>query len=310
MSTQATSHYAPINGLRMHYVEWGSAQATPMVCLHGLRAYGHWFDEWAAVVSDRYRVLALDQRGRGETDWASARRVVRWCAGILCRWRGAGCDGSPGAGSRNGSTGTAPAGATGSCASGRSSPWRASCSLRCGVTSGMAWCRAVRCWPGRRQRDGIHRNRGRRLRGRRSFKSKAARRSRGGTGRACDRSEAGFAVPTAPFQRWIPSPGTSQPQDVVSGSRGRHGPANRTVQELSAPLSVLGKRRSPGSPSPLPVASGKGCLERGSCLPAGGRLNPGSPANQRHGRAVLTDRSNRSGDPKRNMGSGFGLDVG
>ncbi len=71
MSTQATSHYATINGLRMHYVEWGSAQATPMVCLHGLRAYGHWFDEWAAVVSDRYRVLALDQRGRGETDWAS-----------------------------------------------------------------------------------------------------------------------------------------------------------------------------------------------------------------------------------------------
>ncbi len=71
MSSQATSHYAAINGLRMHYVEWGSAQATPMVCLHGLRAYGHWFDEWAAVVSDRYRVLSLDQRGRGETDWAA-----------------------------------------------------------------------------------------------------------------------------------------------------------------------------------------------------------------------------------------------
>ncbi len=70
MSTQATSRYATINGLKMHYVEWGNAQATPMVCLHGLRAYGHWFDDFAAVVSDRYRVLALDQRGRGETDWA------------------------------------------------------------------------------------------------------------------------------------------------------------------------------------------------------------------------------------------------
>jgi len=52
-------------------VEWGDTQATPLVCLHGLRAYGHWFDELAAVVSDRYRVLALDQRGRGETDWAA-----------------------------------------------------------------------------------------------------------------------------------------------------------------------------------------------------------------------------------------------
>lgn len=71
MSSQVTSHYATINGLRMHYVEWGDVQATPIVCLHGLRAYGHWFDELAVVVSDRYRVLALDQRGRGETDWAA-----------------------------------------------------------------------------------------------------------------------------------------------------------------------------------------------------------------------------------------------
>ncbi len=62
MSTQATSRSATINGLKMHYVEWGNVQATPMVCLHGLRAYGHWFDEFAAVVGDRYRVLALDQR--------------------------------------------------------------------------------------------------------------------------------------------------------------------------------------------------------------------------------------------------------
>ena len=71
MSRQATSRYATINSLRLHYVEWGDMQATPMVCLHGLRAYGHWFDELAAAVSDRYRVLALDQRGRGETDWAA-----------------------------------------------------------------------------------------------------------------------------------------------------------------------------------------------------------------------------------------------
>ena len=71
MSSQATSRYATINGLRLYYVEWGDAQATPVVCLHGLRAYGHWFDELATVVSDQYRVLALDQRGRGETDWAA-----------------------------------------------------------------------------------------------------------------------------------------------------------------------------------------------------------------------------------------------
>ncbi len=74
MPTQATSRFETINGLKLHYVDWGNEhatpQTTPIVCLHGLRAYGHWFDEFAQVVKDRYRVLALDQRGRGETDWA------------------------------------------------------------------------------------------------------------------------------------------------------------------------------------------------------------------------------------------------
>ena len=74
MPTQATSRFETINGLKLHYVDWGNEhatpQTTPIVCLHGLRAYGHWFDEFAQVVKDRYRVLAPDQRGRGESDWA------------------------------------------------------------------------------------------------------------------------------------------------------------------------------------------------------------------------------------------------
>ncbi len=71
MATEPTSAHVEINGLRIHYLEWGDADATPMVMLHGLRAYAHWFDEFAAVVNDRYRVLALDQRGRGDSDWAA-----------------------------------------------------------------------------------------------------------------------------------------------------------------------------------------------------------------------------------------------
>lgn len=71
MPTQSVSRYVTLNGLKLHYIEWGSEPATPIVCLHGLRAYGHWFDEFAVAVDDSYRVLALDQRGRGATDWAA-----------------------------------------------------------------------------------------------------------------------------------------------------------------------------------------------------------------------------------------------
>lgn len=40
-----------------------------MVMLHGLRAYARTWETLAGRFRDRYRILALDQRGRGETDW-------------------------------------------------------------------------------------------------------------------------------------------------------------------------------------------------------------------------------------------------
>jgi esterase len=64
------SKYADLDGLRLHYVEWGEANQPTIVMLHGLRAYGHWFDEFAVVAEGRYRLIAPDQRGRGESDWA------------------------------------------------------------------------------------------------------------------------------------------------------------------------------------------------------------------------------------------------
>jgi pimeloyl-ACP methyl ester carboxylesterase len=45
-----------------------------MVLLHGLRAYGHWFDDFADVAKPSFRLLAPDQRGRGESDWAPDRQ--------------------------------------------------------------------------------------------------------------------------------------------------------------------------------------------------------------------------------------------
>jgi pimeloyl-ACP methyl ester carboxylesterase len=68
--SRGASKYADLDGLRLHYVEWGEANQPPIVMLHGLRAYGHWFDEFAAVAEGRYRLIAPDQRGRGASDWA------------------------------------------------------------------------------------------------------------------------------------------------------------------------------------------------------------------------------------------------
>jgi pimeloyl-ACP methyl ester carboxylesterase len=64
-----TSRNIGIDGLTFHYVDWGGSGA-PLVMLHGLSGHARTWDHTAAALSDRYHVLALDQRGHGDSDWA------------------------------------------------------------------------------------------------------------------------------------------------------------------------------------------------------------------------------------------------
>jgi pimeloyl-ACP methyl ester carboxylesterase len=64
-----TSCSVEIGGLRFHYTDWGS-DGPPLVMLHGLSGHARTWDDTAAALSGRYRVLAPDQRGHGDTGWA------------------------------------------------------------------------------------------------------------------------------------------------------------------------------------------------------------------------------------------------
>jgi pimeloyl-ACP methyl ester carboxylesterase len=56
-----------VNGLRLHYLDWGGAGPL-IVLLHGLRDQAHEWDRVAPALTPLGRVLALDQRGHGESD--------------------------------------------------------------------------------------------------------------------------------------------------------------------------------------------------------------------------------------------------
>jgi len=56
------------NGLKLHYLDWGNEELPPMVLLHGLRGHAHSWDDVSAAFCTTYHVLALDQRGRGDSD--------------------------------------------------------------------------------------------------------------------------------------------------------------------------------------------------------------------------------------------------
>src|SRR6185503_10472216 len=58
-----------INGLRLHFLESGRAGAPGLCFLHGGAAHAHWFDAVTPAFEDRFYVVALDQRGHGESQW-------------------------------------------------------------------------------------------------------------------------------------------------------------------------------------------------------------------------------------------------
>ena len=59
-----------IDGIRLHYLDWGPSELTPILMLHGMAQSAHTWDFAGLALSDRYRVISLDQRGHGDSDWA------------------------------------------------------------------------------------------------------------------------------------------------------------------------------------------------------------------------------------------------
>jgi pimeloyl-ACP methyl ester carboxylesterase len=57
------------DGLRLHYVDFaGNLPGRPLLCLHGLTRNARDFTEFAERLSPKFRVIALDFRGRGSSD--------------------------------------------------------------------------------------------------------------------------------------------------------------------------------------------------------------------------------------------------
>ena len=65
-----TDYFITINGLIIHYRDWGESHLPPLVILHGAgNAHSRTWDHVAAALTDRYRVIVPDLRGHGESSW-------------------------------------------------------------------------------------------------------------------------------------------------------------------------------------------------------------------------------------------------
>lgn len=64
------NRYIGINGLRLHYLDWGGHGKQPMLLLHGFMGHAHVWDAFALEFKKDYHVISLDQRGHGESEWS------------------------------------------------------------------------------------------------------------------------------------------------------------------------------------------------------------------------------------------------
>ena len=55
---------------RLHYLQWNPHAPRTVILLHGNTANAWWWEPVARVIAAEYRLLALDQRGHGDSEWA------------------------------------------------------------------------------------------------------------------------------------------------------------------------------------------------------------------------------------------------
>ena len=68
---QPKKRYVSVNSLRLHYLDWNGSSSRVMILLHGVMENAQIWDSFAFSISDHLRIIALDQRGHGDSDWAS-----------------------------------------------------------------------------------------------------------------------------------------------------------------------------------------------------------------------------------------------
>ena len=73
---QPADRFVTVNGLRLHYVDWGGDGKPALILVHGLDRVARTFDHVAPHFSSRFRVIAYDMRGHGDSDWDPQARYV------------------------------------------------------------------------------------------------------------------------------------------------------------------------------------------------------------------------------------------
>jgi pimeloyl-ACP methyl ester carboxylesterase len=79
------------DNLLLHGLDYGGQGRPPLLFLHGGSAHAHWWDFVAPAFTEQFHVMALDQRGHGDSPWTQewaygTRHYVADLAQIISGW--------------------------------------------------------------------------------------------------------------------------------------------------------------------------------------------------------------------------------
>lgn len=64
-------HDVILNGIRLHWLDWGNRHLPHILLLHGGSLTAHTWDMAALCLRHKYHLIALDQRGHGDSEWTA-----------------------------------------------------------------------------------------------------------------------------------------------------------------------------------------------------------------------------------------------
>jgi esterase len=67
----ARSGFRKVNGVRLHFLEWGDGRARQLVLLHPAPLNAHVWEDFGRAMAPHFHVVAPDARGFGDSDWGT-----------------------------------------------------------------------------------------------------------------------------------------------------------------------------------------------------------------------------------------------
>ena len=68
MTEVPADHNVVVSGLNIHYLDWGGSSTKNLLLVHGQGGNAHNWDHIASELRGEFRVIAIDQRGHGDSD--------------------------------------------------------------------------------------------------------------------------------------------------------------------------------------------------------------------------------------------------